>query len=67
MYQNEEEKKEAEDFISFVNKSGKWISPVVTKLEHFEKFWPAEEYHQDYLVKNKGGYTCHQIYFENFS
>ena len=24
-------------------------------------FTPAEEYHQDYLVKNPGGYTCHYL------
>ena len=24
-------------------------------------FWPAEEYHQDYLDKNPGGYTCHYL------
>jgi hypothetical protein len=30
------------------------------------KFYPAEEYHQDYLVKNPGGYTCHAIYFDSY-
>ena len=24
-------------------------------------FWPAEDYHQDYLEKNPGGYTCHYL------
>jgi peptide methionine sulfoxide reductase MsrA len=24
-------------------------------------FTPAEEYHQDYLKKNPGGYTCHYV------
>ena len=31
---------------------------VVTELEPLRSFWPAEEYHQDYLDKNPGGY-CH--------
>ena len=65
-YGNEEEKKEAEDFIEIVNKSGRWKNKVVTTLEPFTKFWPAEEYHQDYLQKNPGGYTCHAIYFDSY-
>lgn len=36
-----------------------WQGPIVTKLQELEKFWPAEDYHQDYLQKNPGGYTCH--------
>ncbi|HNA78583.1 MAG TPA: peptide-methionine (S)-S-oxide reductase, partial [Turneriella sp.] len=30
------------------------------------KFWPAEDYHQDYLQKNPNGYTCHRIYFNSY-
>jgi len=65
-YGNEEERKEAENFIDIVNKSKRWKDPVVTTLEPLVKFWPAEEYHQDYLVKNPGGYTCHAIYFDSY-
>lgn len=65
-YQNEEEKKEAERFIEIVNESERWSDPVVTTLEPFTKFWPAEGYHQDYLEKNPGGYTCHAIYFDSY-
>lgn len=36
-----------------------WQAPIVTQLEPLQVFWPAEEYHQDYLQKNPGGYTCH--------
>lgn len=65
-YTNEEEKKEAEKFINIVNKSGRWKNPVVTTLEPLKKFYLAEEYHQDYLQKNPGGYTCHFIRFESY-
>ena len=65
-YRNEEEKKEAENFIDIVNKSGRWKDPVVTTLEEFKEFYKAEDYHQDYLVKNPGGYTCHAIYFDSY-
>jgi len=65
-FQNEEEKKEAEAFIKLVNDSGRWPDPVVTTLEPFTIFWPAEDYHQDYLQKNPGGYTCHAIHFDSY-
>jgi peptide-methionine (S)-S-oxide reductase len=65
-YKNEEEKKTAQEMIDIVNKSGRWPSPVVTTLEPLTQFWPAEDYHQDYLIKNPGGYTCHRIYFDSY-
>lgn len=65
-YQNEEERKEGEDFIRLVDQSGRWPDPVVTTLEPFTTFYKAEEYHQDYLQKNPDGYTCHAIYFNSY-
>lgn len=65
-YGNEEEKKEAEDFIKIVNDSKRWKEAVVTTLEPLGTFYKAEDYHQDYLVKNPGGYTCHAIYFDSY-
>jgi len=32
--------------------------PIVTEMEPLSSYYPAEEYHQDYLKKNPGGY-CH--------
>ncbi len=60
-YQNKIEKKQAEEYIDKLNKSGFWPKPVVTSLEQFKYFWSAESYHQDYLQKNPNGYTCHYI------
>jgi peptide-methionine (S)-S-oxide reductase len=65
-YQNKTEKEQAEHFIEKVNASGKWKDPVVTTLEPFAHFWPAETEHQDYLQKHPGGYTCHAERFETF-
>lgn len=65
-YQDEEELQQAKDFIKIVDDSKRWEAPVVTTLEPFTKFWPAEDYHQDYLQKNPGGYTCHAIYFDSY-
>lgn len=65
-YRNKEERKEAENFIDIVNKSKRWKDPVVTALEPLGTFYPAENYHQDYLQKNPGGYTCHAVYFDSY-
>ena len=56
----------AKTFITIVNNSKRWKDPVVTTLEPLGIFYPAEEYHQDYLRKNVGGYTCHAIYFDSY-
>lgn len=60
-YQDDEELKEAKDMINKVNESSLYKDPVVTSLEKFDKFYSAEDYHQDYLQKNPGGYTCHYV------
>lgn len=65
-YQNEEELETSKEFIDIVDKSNRWSSPVVTRLEKFKKFWPAEGYHQDYLQKNPSGYTCHFVRFPSY-
>ncbi len=64
-YQSEAENKLAQKMIDKVNASKRWNSPVVTTLEPFTKFWSAEDYHQEYLQKNPGGYTCHFLRFED--
>ncbi len=63
-YKDEVERGTAEEMIERVNESARWDDPVVTTLEPLTRFWPAEEYHQDYLEKNPGGYTCHIEYFD---
>jgi peptide-methionine (S)-S-oxide reductase len=65
-YANDEEKQIAEEMSDVVNESARWGDPVVTTLEPLTRFWAAEDYHQDYLVKNPGGYTCHAIYFASY-
>lgn len=60
-YDNETERQQAEESIGLVNKSGRWSNPVVTTLEPLETFYEAEDYHQDYLQKYPGGYTCHFV------
>lgn len=65
-YMNEDQKAIAQNMISIVDASQRWSDPVVTTLEAFSQFYQAEEYHQDYLQKHKGGYTCHAVFFDSY-
>ena len=58
---DEEQRRTAERVRAEVDASGKWPAPVVTEIVAAGPFYPAEDYHQDYLVKNPGGYTCHYL------
>lgn len=58
-YLDEEQRRVAEQVKARVDASGKWKRPLVTEIVPAGEFWPAEAYHQDYLEKNPGGYTCH--------
>lgn len=58
-YANDAQKKTAEEAIADVTKRKWWKNPIVTQVLKASEFWPAEDYHQDYLLKNPNGYTCH--------
>ena len=58
-YQSDEQKHIAERVKERVQKSGKFKRPIVTEISPAKEFYSAEDYHQKYLVKNPGGYTCH--------
>ena len=60
-YNSEEQRQVAERVKAKVDKSGAWKRPVVTEITKAGDFWVAEDYHQDYLQKNPGGYTCHYV------
>ena len=64
-YTDEKQRETAVKVIEIVNRSKKWPRPVVTKLEPVGPFYPAESYHQKYLVKNPHGYNDH--YLRNFT
>jgi methionine-S-sulfoxide reductase len=58
-YLSPEQQATAEAVKARVNASGTWPRPVVTEIAEATKWYPGEAYHQDYLQKNPGGYTCH--------
>lgn len=51
-YQNEDEKAIANRYKDSLDASGTFKKPIATEILAFEKFWPAEEYHQDYEKRN---------------
>ncbi len=51
-YSNSEEKNIAEEVIVELNASSKYNAAIVTAVEKFEAFYPAESYHQDYYKQN---------------
>jgi len=60
-YPSDAQKQIAERVKAKWDKSGKFKRPIVTEITAAGKFYPAEEYHQKYLVKHPGGYTCHVL------
>jgi peptide methionine sulfoxide reductase msrA/msrB len=56
-----EERLAAQAAIDRARHSGRWSGDIVTRIEELRRFFPAEAYHQDYLVNNPGGYTCHFV------
>lgn len=57
-YHNEDQKTLAEEKIEALNKSNKYLNPIVTEVSEATTFYKAEAYHQKYLQKNKNA-TCH--------
>gem|GEM_PF-233853 len=57
-YTSPEQQKEAQDSKMALAASGKWKRPIATAVQPAPTFWPAEEYHQQYLFK-RGEANCH--------
>lgn len=57
-YHNEEQKQLAEKYKSELNASGVFDKPIVTEISPFKKFYPAEDYHQNYYAENSNKPYC---------
>jgi methionine-S-sulfoxide reductase len=58
-YANEDEKKAAETSKEGLAKSGKFSKPIVTEILPAMPFYPAEEYHQKYYMKQPADYEAY--------
>ncbi|MGB5157780.1 peptide-methionine (S)-S-oxide reductase MsrA [Desulfobacterium sp. N47] len=59
-YHNEKQKTLAEVSKEELNKSGRYAKPLVTKIIPFTKFYKAEDYHQQYYMKNPSHYKAYR-------
>ena len=59
-YHNNEQKQIAENFMAEIEALGIFKKPLKTELIQFTKFWPAENYHQDYYKRNKIRYNYYR-------
>ena len=51
-FQSDEEKAVAAAYLAQLEAAKVYPAPIVTTLEKFEAFYPAEQYHQDFLTLN---------------
>lgn len=51
-YANDQEKQVAQAYIKQLDEAGVFDKPIATTLESLNKFYPAEDYHQDYSERN---------------
>lgn len=57
-YHSAEQKADAEKVIKEITEAGIYDDPVVTEVTPFDKFWPAEDYHQEYFANNPNQPYC---------
>ncbi len=60
-YSTPEEKLIAQEVINHINSLKVYEKPLAVKVLPIPKFWPAEEYHQDYYVKNSLKYSYYRL------
>ncbi len=57
-YHSDEQKQMAEEIIKEVTAEGVYDNPIVTEVTKFDKFYPAENYHQEYFANNPNQPYC---------
>ena len=57
-YHSDEQKRIAHEIIDEVTNEGVYDNPIVTEVTALDKFWPAEDYHQEYFANNPGQPYC---------
>lgn len=60
-YHNQEQKEKAEKYKAALDKSGAWDQPIVTAIEPYKNFYPAENYHNNYYNDNPNQGYCRYV------
>lgn len=59
-YHTDEQRRLAEESKKNLERSGKYHGPIITEITRAGKFYPAEDYHQDYFRKNSIRYKFYR-------
>lgn len=61
LFRDSNQERIIKEVLNEVKDSNRWTKPIVTEVAPLAIFYPAEEYHQDYLQKFPQGYNCHYL------
>lgn len=57
-YHSDEQREIANQVIGEISEAAIYNAPIVTEVTAFDKFWPAENYHQEYFANNPNQPYC---------
>ena len=60
-YHNEEQKRIAQEQIKLISEQKLYADPIVTEITPISKFYPAEDYHQEYFANNPNQSYCRMV------
>jgi peptide-methionine (S)-S-oxide reductase len=60
-YHSDEQKQIAEQVIKELGEANLWPNPIVTELTPLDKYYPAEDYHQEYFANNPNQPYCRAV------
>ena len=60
-YHSEAQRQAAEDVVAEITAESIYANPIVTEVTPFDKFWPAEDYHQEYFANNPNQPYCSAV------
>jgi peptide-methionine (S)-S-oxide reductase len=61
LYHNDDQLQLARRVINELDSEGIWHDPIVTELKEFDKFYRAENYHQEYFENNPNNGYCRLV------
>ena len=60
-YHSDEQREQAEHYLKKLDESEAFDAPIVTEITKFDKFYPAEDYHQQYFAANSRAPYCRAV------
>lgn len=60
-FHDDEQRREAEHYMKKLDEAGAFNAPIVTEITKFDKFYPAEDYHQQYYAANRRQPYCKAV------